>query len=73
MQTRPPSDEVLVLKKETFEQVKSGRNMVGVPGTFLFRYVVTGRGSEGIRLEYRRSWEKNKEPSGRFEVLVRSK
>lgn len=73
MQNRPPSDEVLVLKTESFDQKESGRNMVGVPGTFVFRYVVTGKGSEGIRLEYRRSWEKNKEPSGRFEVLVRSK
>jgi len=73
MQTQQPSDQVLVLTKEDFELVNSDRKMVGVPGTYYFRYVVSGKGNEGIRLQYRRSWEKNQEPAGRFDVLVRSK
>ncbi len=69
---RMANDEILVLTEKTFEQVEApGRNLVGVPGTYIFRYEVTGRGSEGIQLHYLRTWE-NLPPSGIYEVLVQA-
>lgn len=65
-----PSDTVLVLKQDTFETAAPrGNKFVGVPGTFIFKYEVTGKGSEGIRLVYSRKWE-NVAPSSFYEVLI---
>ncbi len=73
MQERVPSDSVLVLSREVFVQLKKDRNLVGAPGVSHFEYVVSGKGEEGIKLIYHRRWETNKQPIGKFEVLVHSK
>ncbi len=69
---RMPADSVLVLTENQFRQYDAaGKNLVGVPGTYVFRYEVTGKGSEGIQLQYIRAWE-NLPPSGIYEVLIRA-
>ncbi len=69
---RMPADSVLVLTENRFRQYEApGKNLVGVPGTYVFRYEVTGAGAEGIQLHYIRTWE-NLPPSGIYEVLIRA-
>lgn len=68
-QARRPVNDIVVLKKETFQTKESDRKMVGVPGTFFFQYEITGRGKEGISLHYKRPWDPNS-TSGKFEVLL---
>lgn len=66
-----PSSAVLVKTGEEFRMLKSKQPLVGAPGTFFFKYKVTGKGEEGIRLQYRRPWETSP-PQSRFEVLIRA-
>lgn len=71
-QERRPVNDIVVLKKETFQTQENNRKMVGVPGTFFFQYEITGRGKEGIRLQHKRPWDPNS-TIGRFEVLLNVK
>lgn len=68
-QSRRPVNDVVVLKQEKFTEKDSTRQMVGVPGTFFFRYEITGRGKEGISLQYKRPWDANS-TTGKFEILL---
>lgn len=70
-QEMEPSSTVLVLKKDTFLTAESEKAMVGVPGTHLFIYEVSGKGKEGIKLIYVRPWEKK--PIGHYQVLINAK
>ncbi len=54
--------------KYTINSHRSG--MVGVGGTFVFKFKAAKPGKTGVNLEYVRPWEKNKKPVQTFTVTI---
>jgi len=67
-----PNDYVLRLLLDQYERKNQKLNPAGAPSVKIFTYGVVGPGETGIRLEYRRPWEKDKPPERTFDVLVRA-
>ena len=65
-----PNDYILRLLLDEYAGKKQDRQLVGAPVRKIFRYGAVGPGKTGIRLEYRRPWEKNQPPAGTFDVMV---
>ena len=66
-----PNDYIMRLLLDEYSGKKQDRNMVGAPVYKIFRYGAVGPGETGIRLEYRRPWEKNHPPARTFDILIR--
>ena len=56
--------------KETYIPDKYDPPRVGSGGMYLFKFVAAKPGKATIKLEYLRSWEKNKSPAEKFSVNV---
>lgn len=66
-----PHDRIMRLLLDEYSGKKQNRAIVGAPVRKIFRYGAVGPGETGIRLEYRRPWEKNQPPAKTFDILVR--
>ena len=66
-----PNDYILRLLLDEYSGKNQDRKLVGAPVRKIFRYGAVGPGETGIRLEYRRPWEKNQPPAKTFDIMVR--
>ena len=68
-----PNDDstaILELVGETYETVKSKRNLCGAPGTFQFQYRAKAPGKCLLQFEYIRPWEKEAPPASTREIAI---
>lgn len=66
-----PNDYIMRLLLDEYSEKKQVRGMAGAPVRKIFRYGAVGPGETGIRLEYRRPWEKNQPPAKTFDIMIR--
>lgn len=66
-----PHDYIMRLLLDEYAGKKQDKGMAGAPVRKIFRYGAVGPGETGIRLEYRRPWEKNHPPARTFDIMVR--
>lgn len=66
-----PNDYIMRLLLDEYAGEKQEKGLVGAPVRKIFRYGAVGPGETGIRLEYRRPWEKNQPPAMTFDIMVR--
>lgn len=64
----PYNEEVVILCGDKYE--KPDEKLVGAPVKRTLTFKVVGPGKTGIKLEYRRPWEKKQKPEGTFELMV---
>lgn len=64
------SQALLELIGESYETVKSKRNLCGAPGTFHFQYRAKAPGKCLLQFENIRPWEKEAPPSGTREIAI---
>lgn len=64
------SQALLELVGESYETVKSKRNLCGAPGTFHFQYRTKAPGKCLLQYEYIRPWEEEAPPSGTREIDI---
>lgn len=64
------SQALLELIGESYETVKSKRNLCGAPGTFHFQYRAKAQGKCLLQFENIRPWEKEAPPSGTREIAI---
>ena len=64
------SQALLELVGESYETVKSKRNLCGAPGTFHFQYRAKDKGTCVLRFEYLRTWEKDIPPAETKEIRI---
>ena len=64
------SQALLELIGESYETVKSKRNLCGAPGTFYFQYRAKAPGKCLLQFENIRPWEKEAPPSGTREIDI---
>ena len=65
---RPDSDVIRLVSKQ-FLNTAQGKNLSGAPGLMEFIYKAVGSGETGIRLSYKRPWEK-KLPVSTFQLRI---
>ncbi len=65
----PYDEEVLILCSDTFSN-PTEKDVVGAPGRRNLTFAVVGPGRSGIRLEYKRPWERSAQPEKVFQLLV---
>lgn len=67
----PLAPEILLLQSsDNVPPSGHGGQLMGAPGERVFVIKAIGPGTTGIKLEYRRLWEKNVAPAERFDILV---
>lgn len=66
-----PNSYVLRLLLDEYRGTKQEKKMTGAPVRKIFRYGAVGPGETGIRLEYRRPWEKDQPPAKTFDIMIR--
>lgn len=64
-----PDSDVLRLYTKQFLQQETRKNIVGAPGMQEFIYKAVGSGETGIRLSYKRPWEKTL-PAETFQLRI---
>ena len=65
----PYDEKVLILSSDTFANPEA-EGVTGAPGRRILTFSVVGPGRSGIRLGYKRPWERNTRPSRVFQLLV---
>lgn len=66
----PYDENVLILTGEDYSKPEGGEKRVGAPSTKIMTFKAVGPGRTGVKLDYRRPWEKNERPIRTFETLV---
>ena len=62
-------EKVLILSSDTFANPED-EGVTGAPGRRILTFSVVGPGRSGIRLGYKRPWERNSRPARVFQLLV---
>ena len=65
----PYDEDVLILSSDQFANPED-QELAGAPGKRILTFSVVGPGKSGIRLEYKRPWERNARPERVFQLLV---
>ena len=65
----PYDEKVLILSSDTFTNPEA-EGVTGAPGRRILTFSVVGPGRSGIRLGYKRPWERNSRPDRVFQLLV---
>ena len=65
----PYDEDVLVLSSDRFANPEE-KELVGAPGRRILTFSIVGPGKSGIRLEYKRPWERNARPARVFQLLL---
>lgn len=65
----PYDEKVLILSSDTFANPED-EGVTGAPGRRILTFSVVGPGRSGIRLGYKRPWERNSRPARVFQLLV---
>lgn len=66
----PYSSDVLRCLEDTFVPNPASAGMAGAAGRRSLTFKVIGPGTTGLKLEYRRPWEKDQTPAQTFDLLV---
>ena len=66
----PFDPELLLMTSETYSKPDGSKNMVGVPVKRIMTFKAIAPGRTGLKLDYRRPWERNEKPAKTFEVLL---
>lgn len=69
----PYDEEILIMTGESYskpDEGKDGAKRMGAPTTKTMTFKAVGPGRTGLKLEYRRPWEKGIAPAKVFECLV---
>ena len=64
---------VLRMTGERYENLPdTPPDFTGAPAVKIYTFAVAGPGEAGIKLEYRRPWERGAAPAKTFDILVRA-
>ena len=65
----PYDENVVILSSDVFSNPEE-TGLAGTPGRRILTFSVVGPGKSGIRLEYKRPWERNARPERVFQLLL---
>ncbi len=66
----PFDPNLLVMTSESYTKPEGSKGMVGVPVKRVMTFKAIAPGSTGLKLDYRRPWERNEKPVKSFELLI---